>query len=649
MANPNRRTPILSSTLLPEVDSPYTPPKRSTYRSERAPIIGKSIRRPVEGLPVPVKFSFRESPISRGIASSPRNVSNLPGPVSSSRTHVNNSPGPALSSRTRLVNQPGGPASSSRTHIGDSPGPVYASRTRFNNAKGAHSPDRSAFGPPLRSHCKTEITAPTGRGILPGSPAPASTLPARIDNTKGTVYQTRHFLPKLTAQDKEFLESLNSSPKKSVAPALSRRSQLGKLPYSASSPNINKLTTSNENIPPVPFAPKNELHERVLHGRRGSANTNNYYPHPLYSNPTVASSDLTASASSTDISQPRSKNQRKTERDFSKIPSPTLESRSRPPSRRHLHSPVRTVIEKGEESRARRRHISPVWGLPQIHPGRTSPGPYRIAFKMPELTPSPKLESASLPKSKTFGVFSTLKNSSSIQWLNSNRSTSNPSRAAEPTISTTKYSPIPEFTTNTLQVHTAQPSAYWCGRFQAVSDRYQTDDFDVCVLNPLPAPRDSDVKREKPSSHYRRGGKILQETSSQSRSNSPTPLLEKSRKKTPAKSHKTVLAFSTPALFLEDFDKRAQKVMVFLASLCCTSPAKKSLREWQIQYATAMKNKALMPKNDSDDKGFFGRMGRVISDGVTGNKNSTNGRGTGMGKRSAFGLRRGGRSAAGDH
>ncbi|KAJ8070105.1 hypothetical protein OCU04_000500 [Sclerotinia nivalis] len=635
MASYNRRIPALPSTLLPEGDSHYTSSKRTYYTYERGPIIGQNTPWPVETFPVLVKRTVPDSPTSRGTASSPRNVSNLPGPVSALRTHVNNSPFPASSSRTRQESQPRGPTSSSRT--------------RVNNTKGAPSPNRA--GPPLRSHYTTQTTASAARRIIPTPPGSTLSSLRRIDSAKDTVYQKCHFPPDLTAQDIEFLESSEPSAKKSPAPASSRRSQFGNLSYSASSPNINKLSVPNENIPPVPFAPRSELHERVLHGRRGSANTNNCYPHPLYSNPTVASSSLTASASSTDISQPRSRSQRKTERESSRIPSPTLGSgsKSRPASRRHLHSPVRRAIEKGEESRARRGHISPVGGLPQIHPGRTSPpGPYHIAFKMPEMTPEPKVESASFPKSKTFGVFSTLKNSSSIQWLNSNRSTSNPIRAAEPTISTTKYSPIPEFTTNTLQVHTSQPSAYWCGRFQAVSDRYQSDDFHVCVINPLPVPRDSDIKREKPSAHYRRGGKTLLGTGSPSKSDSPAPLLDKSLKKTPAKPYKTVLTFSTPALFLEDFDKRAQKVMIFLASLCCTSPARKSLREWQIQYATALKNKALMPKNDPDDKGFFGRMGRVISDGVTGNKNVTNGRGTGMGKRSAFGLRRGGRSVGGD-
>ncbi|KAF5878105.1 uncharacterized protein Bfra_000272 [Botrytis fragariae] len=630
MANCHRRIAALPSSLFSEEDNHLNSSKRSTYRYER----GSNTQWLVETLPILVKRTAHHSPTSRGTASSPQKVSNSPYPISSLRRPVNNSPVPVSSSRFRLGKEPVNLKLSSRTRIKDS--------------NSAPAPNPSSKGPPSNFQY-TKTVASTAQKIPSSSPGLTSSL-LHTDNNRDKLHQRRNFLPELTARDIEFLEnSRSSSPKLSTA-SLSRRNQVSNLPYSASSPNIKKLSESNENTPPVPFAPKSEVHERVLHGRRGSAYTNNYYPHPLYSNPTVASSVLTASASSTDISQPHSQNQRMPDRGSSRIPSPTSGSNLKSTSRRHLHSPVRRAIEKGEESRARRRHTSPVWGLPQIQSNKTSPaGSYQTAFKISERSPEPKQESTSLPKSKTFGVFSTLKNSSSIQWLQSNRSTSNLTHSAGPTISTTKYLPIPEFTTNTLQVHTAQPFAYWCGRFQAVSDRYQSEDFHVCVINPLPVPRDSDIKREKPSSHYRRTGKILREANSPSNSDSPASYLDRSHKKTPVKSYKTVLTFSTSAHFLEDFDKRAQKVMVFLASLCCTSPAKKSLREWQIQYATVMKNKALMPRNDADDKGFFGRMGKVISDGVNGNKNGTNGRVIVMGKRSAFSLRKGGRSAAEDH
>lgn len=129
-----------------------------------------------------------------------------------------------------------------------------------------------------------------------------------------------------------------------------RRRPTGELPYSHSSPNIHNIIT--ENTPPVPFAPRSALHRRLTHERRSSAAN---FPHPLYSNPTVASSGLTASVSRTDISQPRTRQRWRSGLDnsssrhksvgggeisISRIPSPTFESRPGT-ARRYVSTPVR--------------------------------------------------------------------------------------------------------------------------------------------------------------------------------------------------------------------------------------------------------------------------------------------------------------------
>lgn len=574
-------------------------------------------------------------PVYRGTESSSHHISHLPRPILSSRTAS------TLSPRARLVNPTGRAASFSRTLVGDSSSPGQDSRTRHHNAKGVAPKDRSTSGPSSISHGKIAITPSTSQRILPGSSSPTSSSASRNGNTNSSYLSLRN-------------------------PPAPRRSQLGNLIYSASSPNINHLpivneTPSpnnnhlpivNENVPPVPFAPRSELHERILNGRRGSVYNDTFLPNSLYrnspyinslySNPTVASSALTASASSNDISQPRSKDHGQTEQGYSRIPSSTSGLTSRHSSRRYLSSPVRRAIEKGEESQARRRYRSRARTPPQIDTGRPSPpGSYQTNLRVPAMTPEPVPESASLSKSKSFGVFSSLKNSSSISWLNSNRSVPNPSHSAEPTTSTTSDSAVPEFTTNTLQVHEAQSSAYWLGRYQALFDKYQTEDFNFCVQNPFPHPESGDVKPDKESVYYKRGGKKDPAPRSPVRTDSTASLLEKPRKKTPARSSNPDPAFVHPSHYLEDSERRGKKVLMYLESQCCTSRAKKSLREWQIQLAIKMKSKALMPENDPDEKGFFGRVGRAITGGVIGSKNGMTGRGTGMGKRSAFGLRRG--------
>jgi hypothetical protein len=91
---------------------------------------------------------------------------------------------------------------------------------------------------------------------------------------------------------------------------------------------------------------------------------------------------------------------------------------------------------------------------------------------------------------------------------------------------------------------------------------------------------------------------------------------------------------------MEDDDRRSQRILTYLQELCCTNAARKSFWNWQVDYARAMKNKLLLPHGGrmSDEKGWIGRVGRVISDGI--GSGGTTGRGTGLGKRSAFGFRR---------
>jgi hypothetical protein len=142
----------------------------------------------------------------------------------------------------------------------------------------------------------------------------------------------------------------NSSRFRAKGSTPSRRRPADELPYSYSSPNIHNLV--KENTQPVPFAPRSALHKRLTHERRSSAAN---FPHPLHSNPTVASSGLTASVSRTDIIQPPTRQRWRTDFDnsrsrhnsvneveitVSRIPSPTFASRSGT-ARRYVSTPVR--------------------------------------------------------------------------------------------------------------------------------------------------------------------------------------------------------------------------------------------------------------------------------------------------------------------
>lgn len=241
-----------------------------------------------------------------------------------------------------------------------------------------------------------------------------------------------------------------------------------------------------------------------------------------------------------------------------------------------------------------------------------------------------------LPKSKTFAVLSSLSHSFSITSLSSNRQVSCPARTGDPTTSEVRYSPPHgEFTTNVLQVHAAQPSSYWCGRYQALSDRFQHEDA-VIRNRYLSTMGEEPITNTYPPLHEVIKSTPLRQVSTQS-SGSSQPIIISRPRRISARSTKVSLTF---ARVMEDDDRRSQRILTYLQELCYTNAARKSFWNWQVDYARAMKNKVLLPHGGrmTDEKGWIGRVGRVISDGI--GSGGTGGRGTGLGKRSAFGFRR---------
>jgi hypothetical protein len=89
-----------------------------------------------------------------------------------------------------------------------------------------------------------------------------------------------------------------------------------------------------------------------------------------------------------------------------------------------------------------------------------------------------------MPKSRTMGMLSSLTSSFSRSNLNlstSSRQTSVSSARSTVSISSIS-SPMPLVTTsNTRQIHTAQPNSYWSGRFQGLNDRTYSYPINVSI------------------------------------------------------------------------------------------------------------------------------------------------------------------------
>jgi hypothetical protein len=182
--------------------------------------------------------------------------------------------------------------------------------------------------------------------------------------------------------------------------------------------------------------------------------------------------------------------------------------------------------------------------------------------------------------------------------LSASRQTSGSSTQSAMPTSVRTNPPLPLFTTNMRQIHTAQPNSYWCGRFQALSDRFHTEVLDACLLD----------------------SEMLQQYVAAS-SSSPPPSNSKGRGKAKSKGVKEteetqkILHSTTTDNITEDHDRRSNRAFVHLQALCTTNEAKNSLWQFQLLFARMEGKPKLLPSGGkmSDERGgWVSRVGRAM-------------------------------------
>ena len=70
----------------------------------------------------------------------------------------------------------------------------------------------------------------------------------------------------------------------------------------------------------------------------------------------------------------------------------------------------------------------------------------------------------------------------------------------------------------------------------------------------------------------------------------------------------------------EDEERRTKKVLLHLEALCITNEAKKSLWEWQLEFARQAGNEKFLPtggKMVDERAGWVSRVGRALSGGMS--------------------------------
>jgi hypothetical protein len=223
-----------------------------------------------------------------------------------------------------------------------------------------------------------------------------------------------------------------------------------------------------------------------------------------------------------------------------------------------------------------------------------------------------------LPKSRTMGMLSNFSTPFSRHNYShgDNRLVSMPSKhPADVTASDPNYIPLPLFTPNLHQIHTLQANSYWCGRFQALCDRFNDEHL---VLN-------TDITQQYDTD------------SSSSPPSAPTPRTEESyvliSKPFEEKDNNNFPGYGTSVYQKEDQDKRNSRAFLHLQSLCTTNEARRSLWEFQLHLARIKGKPNLLPRGGKmvEERGsWFGRVGRAI---VGGNN-------TGFKPRSSLGMGR---------
>ncbi|KAI0477240.1 hypothetical protein GGR56DRAFT_691637 [Xylariaceae sp. FL0804] len=288
-------------------------------------------------------------------------------------------------------------------------------------------------------------------------------------------------------------------------------------------------------------------------------------------------------------------------------------------------------------------------------------------------SPSPKApmsaQNTGIPKSKTFGVFSSITSSFSRASLgtfgssesrkasNSSGDTLHTATAScvpeeDPFVPSPARSgisggggPAPDFD-NPRQIHTAQSSAYWTGRFMALQDRFHSElllpDNMTTLLSahaerslvPPSQLHPQSQSQLQPLQPPRLAGTLAASATTGSMAfplATPAKLAGGSSSPRKAPPHPTAAvqpqhphhplrqvqqnrphrggaaSACEAAALLTDEDNRGRRAFVHLEALCTTAEARRSLRAWQQAYARRVGREALLPRGgsmrDMDDKG----------------------------------------------
>lgn len=167
---------------------------------------------------------------------------------------------------------------------------------------------------------------------------------------------------------------------------------------------------------------------------------------------------------------------------------------------------------------------------------------------------------------------------------------------ADVTTSDPNYIPLPLFTSNFHQIRSSNANSYWCGRFQALCDRFGDE---YLLVN-------SEVMRQRDTEDSDSSSSSSTQTSLENHTSNPF------RDKDVCSSSWRKVTLNK----IQDQDKRSIRAFLHLQSLCTNNESRRSLWEFQLQFARIRGKPHLLPeggKMSEDRRGWFGRLGKAMA------------------------------------
>ncbi|KAI1307099.1 hypothetical protein F5Y03DRAFT_394136 [Xylaria venustula] len=433
----------------------------------------------------------------------------------------------------------------------------------------------------------------------------------------------------------------------------------------------------------APFTPARSFHDPAPMTSTRKISASFFTECPLSGHPTIACSTVTAS---TTMNRPRPPSHHQINNRPSKLPSSqsyrnigtpfTAADNTLKASHTYSNLPMPTVHYKASPSQPSittsytNVRALPVRKAENIPPSPSKASPitkkqgtfqYPTAKLASKLSPSKNKTKSriGISKSRTFNVFSNL--TASLSRSSVGQLTSSDSRRTSTSSKTTAFQdptpymnsqsassmssqalPSPRLeTADPSQIHTAQSSAYWAGRFMALQDRFQSEALvpenlaslvhvhaersliavtqpslassatTSCIATPAAFNNLTKTRRTTESTSPRK-----QQQQQQHTSRAPSHVLPRKTSCSTTTANRTVTvapprpSHEVAAAMLVDEDNRCRRIFMHLDGLCTTSEARYSLQQWRQSYArrTGKKHLCVTPQKRTKELTWVGRL-----------------------------------------